>query len=1084
MNKKYFFYLCLGTVFFAFPLFQIAQAAPNFFDEFGSNGDDEDQFEDPIGIEINSSGNLIYIADSDNDRINVFNENGRHVFEFGSFCDMQTDSGCHEDSPKADEDGDGQFNTPLDLVLDSSGNDLYVVDSENDRIQRFDSDDGDFDMKFGSSDEDDPDYIGSPAAIAIQKSSPRDIYVASIASDSISVFDDDGVFLFKFGSTGSGDGKFSDPSGLLIDDSNDLLYVADTDNDRIQIFELDDSCPSDTTEIVDGVCFVEEFGDTGSGDGDFRSPSGLVLDSSNDLLYVADTGNDRIQIFELVDRDDSCPSDTTEIVDGVCFVEEFGDTGSGDGDFRSPSGLALDSSNDLLYVADTRNDRIQVFETSTTAEEAPDKPTELKASTASTTAIVLTWEAPDVDEDIPPVTGYKIEYKTGSESFSTLVADTKNVNTSFIHEGLEKGETYVYRVYAINSAGTSDASSQDSTKPDETRVPGGLVATAISPNQIRLSWFAPTETFGQTITGYTIQREIVEGVYDTISDVDDEPATFVVGNLATGKTYSYVVKAKYSSGGSSDVSNTASATPQEDSEELESSSITVPTSPTKLTATAVSLNEIMLSWNAPSSDGNSAITGYKIESKQDSDTYSVLEDNTKSTTRSYTHSNLDSDTTYSYKVSAINSVGTSSPSNEVSSTPADFKLELKPLDKFAIDEEKTLLFTVSVTDNSLEDLKFSLDKNPPAGAIINSDTGKFTWTPNKSQGSNTYQFDIVVKKGVLEDRETVSITVNDVPDTKEEPIEEPPEEAQPDVDLGLAPFVDPTVDPQTYVDRYNDEPSYKEWFEKNYPEYSSIYEAVGLKESLEIPAPFVDPTVDPQTYVDRYNDEPSYKEWFEKNYPEYSSIYEAVGLDEPKQIAPFVDPTRDPQYYVDRYNTEPEYKDWFDSSFPDMTIYEAVGLDEPTIKEPQIGTCGPGTKLIDGVCKIVEETGEGGGCLIATATFGSELASQVQFLREVRDNTLLSTTSGTAFMTGFNQLYYSFSPTIADLERENQVFKESVKVFITPMIATLSIMSLVDQGTESEVLGFGISVIILNIGMYILAPAVAIIKIRNHFKKD
>ena len=74
---------------------------------------------------------------------------------------------------------------------------------------------------------------------------------------------------------------------------------------------------------------------------------------------------------------------------------------------------------------------------------------------------------------------------------------------------------------------------------------------------------------------------------------------------------------------------------------------------------------------------------------------------------------------------------------------------------------------------------------------------------------------------------------------------------------------------------------------------------------------------------------------------------------------------------------------------------------------------------------------EGGGCLIATAAFGSEMAPQVQFLREIRDNTVMTTQSGTAFMTGFNQFYYSFSPAVADYERENPVFKEAVKVTLT-----------------------------------------------------
>ena len=124
---------------------------------------------------------------------------------------------------------------------------------------------------------------------------------------------------------------------------------------------------------------------------------------------------------------------------------------------------------------------------------------------------------------------------------------------------------------------------------------------------------------------------------------------------------------------------------------------------------------------------------------------------------------------------------------------------------------------------------------------------------------------------------------------------------------------------------------------------------------------------------------------------------------------------------------------------------------------------------------------QGGGCLIATATFGSELAPQVQQLRELRDNTLLQTSSGSAFMTGFNQLYYSFSPTIADWERQNPVFKESVKIILTPLLASLSILNYVDIDSDAEVLGYGIGIILLNIGMYFMAPTIIIFKLRRQF---
>tara|TARA_Y100001949_G_scaffold174700_1_gene182729 strand:- start:354 stop:1316 length:963 start_codon:yes stop_codon:yes gene_type:complete len=140
--------------------------------------------------------------------------------------------------------------------------------------------------------------------------------------------------------------------------------------------------------------------------------------------------------------------------------------------------------------------------------------------------------------------------------------------------------------------------------------------------------------------------------------------------------------------------------------------------------------------------------------------------------------------------------------------------------------------------------------------------------------------------------------------------------------------------------------------------------------------------------------------------------------------------------------------------------------------------CGQGTVLKDGLC-VVEEKKKGGGCLIATAAFGSEMAPQVQFLREIRDNTVLQTESGSAFMMAFNQFYYSFSPTIADYERENPVFKETVKLALTPMLTSLTILNYVDIDSEQEMLGYGIGIILLNIGMYFVAPAVIIFKIKN-----
>jgi len=126
-----------------------------------------------------------------------------------------------------------------------------------------------------------------------------------------------------------------------------------------------------------------------------------------------------------------------------------------------------------------------------------------------------------------------------------------------------------------------------------------------------------------------------------------------------------------------------------------------------------------------------------------------------------------------------------------------------------------------------------------------------------------------------------------------------------------------------------------------------------------------------------------------------------------------------------------------------------------------------------------QQQSNGGGCLIATAAFGSEMAPQVQFLRELRDNTVLQTESGISFMTGFNQFYYSFSPAVADYERENPVFKEAVKLTLTPLLTSLTLLQYTDIDSESEMLGYGIGVILLNIGLYFVAPAVLIMAVRK-----
>jgi len=185
----------------------------------------------------------------------------------------------------------------------------------------------------------------------------------------------------------------------------------------------------------------------------------------------------------------------------------------------------------------------------------------------------------------------------------------------------------------------------------------------------------------------------------------------------------------------------------------------------------------------------------------------------------------------------------------------------------------------------------------------------------------------------------------------------------------------------------------------------------------------------------------------------------------------------DLQKLKDRTEFSCNYSNSIMQYYEDQEKY--LGIPKPTVISSSEILCGKGTiENAYGQC-VPERKTSGGGCLIATATFDSELAPQVQQLREIRDNSLLQTESGSAFMESFNSFYYSFSPSIADLERENPVFKEIVKVSITPLLTSLSLLNYVDMDSEYEVLGYGISLIILNVGMYFVAPAIIIHRIKK-----
>jgi len=222
-------------------------------------------------------------------------------------------------------------------------------------------------------------------------------------------------------------------------------------------------------------------------------------------------------------------------------------------------------------------------------------------------------------------------------------------------------------------------------------------------------------------------------------------------------------------------------------------------------------------------------------------------------------------------------------------TIPDFTLKIQEIPDQRVNEGDVLSFVVGVTDRSIEDVRYRLGDVIQQGATINESTGEFRWTPGFDKGTTggaMYSFEVVASKPPLEDKRNFMVIVfnqavatpaapessesNDVPTgtttTSATSATTPTTTSTPTLDVLEipAPFVDEGTDPQVYVDRYNDEPAFREWFDVTYAgEYGSIYNAVGLP---EIPAPFVDEGTDPQVYVDRYNDEPAFREWFDATY--------------------------------------------------------------------------------------------------------------------------------------------------------------------------------------------------------------------------
>jgi RHS repeat-associated protein len=265
---------------------------------FGTLGSGNGQLNSAHGVAVDSSGN-VWVADTENSRIEKFNPKGEYLSQFGTFGS-----------------GESQLNHPKGIALDSAGN-VWVADTANNRIEEF-SAEGKYLSKFGSLGSG-TGQLKSPAGVAVDPSNGS-IWVADTANNRVQRFSSAGTYQTSYAS-------LSGPTAIATNGA--LVLVADTANNRI--VELADS-PTPT--------LLGQFGSLGSGDGQLDHPEGVGLDKTGGI-WVADTGNERLEEFSLGK-----------------YLAQYGSSGSGEGQLGAPAGLLVDASSNV-WVADAGNSRVE-----------------------------------------------------------------------------------------------------------------------------------------------------------------------------------------------------------------------------------------------------------------------------------------------------------------------------------------------------------------------------------------------------------------------------------------------------------------------------------------------------------------------------------------------------------------------------------------------------------------------------------------------------------------------------------------------------------------------------------------------------
>jgi DNA-binding beta-propeller fold protein YncE len=383
--------------------------APTSAFSFGSVGTGNGQFQLPTGLAMDKNGTTLYVADTENNRVQKFNSKGEYLSQFG-----------------AKGSGNGQFSGPRGVAIDSKGN-VYVADTGNNRVQKFSSA-GAYVSQFGSLGSGAGQFSG-PQGIAIDASD--NVVVADTGNNRIQQFSSAGGYLSQFGTKGSGNGQFSGPRGVAVD-SNPSINVVDTGNNRIQRFTM-------------AGAYLSQYGTLGSGNEQFNTPTSLTSDFFGSR-YVSDSTNNRVQIF----------SSGTYLTQ---FGSGFGQLGGGAGELPGATGIAAGYVDGNIYVSQPTVGRISKWQKRPSPEAFG-----LSAAGIGTESATLKAKINPEGQE----TTYRFEYgatdKYGSSipvSPKAIGSGTTDVEVSQSIAGLIPFSEYHYRIVATNAAGT--AYTQDKT---------------------------------------------------------------------------------------------------------------------------------------------------------------------------------------------------------------------------------------------------------------------------------------------------------------------------------------------------------------------------------------------------------------------------------------------------------------------------------------------------------------------------------------------------------------------------------------------------------------------------------------------